>query len=85
MGNPYFDKSILPKWVLLSSRLLEETRGVLTVFFQLMVNFEQSSNIESNVQLNEYETVSYFLVLCAPAVLRPRALQDAPAPADPKS
>ena len=26
-----------------------------------------------------------FLVLCAPAVLRPRALQDAPAPADPKS
>ena len=25
------------------------------------------------------------LVLCAPAVLRPRALQDAPAPADPKS
>ena len=25
------------------------------------------------------------LVLCAPAVLRPRALQDAPAPADPNS
>ena len=25
------------------------------------------------------------LVLCAPAVLRPRALQDAPTPADPKS
>ena len=25
------------------------------------------------------------LVLCAPAVLKPRALQDAPAPADPKS
>ena len=25
------------------------------------------------------------LVLCVPAVLRPRALQDAPAPADPKS
>ena len=25
------------------------------------------------------------LVLCAPAVLRPRALQDAPAPTDPNS
>ena len=25
------------------------------------------------------------LVLCAPAVVRPRALQDAPAPADPNS
>ena len=25
------------------------------------------------------------LVLCAPAVLKPRALQDAPAPADPNS
>ena len=25
------------------------------------------------------------LVLCAPAVLRPRGLQDAPAPADPNS
>ena len=25
------------------------------------------------------------IVLCAPAVLRPRALQDAPAPADPNS
>ena len=25
------------------------------------------------------------LVVCAPAVLRPRALQDAPAPADPNS
>ena len=25
------------------------------------------------------------LVLCAPTVLRPRALQDAPAPADPNS
>ena len=25
------------------------------------------------------------LVICAPAVLRPRALQDAPAPADPNS
>ena len=30
-------------------------------------------------------TMRHPVVLCAPAVLRPRALQDAPAPADPKS
>ena len=31
-----------------------------------------------------YPLILRLLLLCAPSVLRPRALQDAPAPADPK-
>ena len=91
----FTDQALLEKYLQSFVELIFSQRENSTLFTSVY-NFEKYIGIRECVRAGArtrrslghhllHPLILRLLVLCAPAVLRPRALQDAPAPADPNS